>query len=103
MDKYIILAFDDKYLTLSQTNNIPAPLDIINSNKVFHEQFIYTSKYFKRNDKDIIDVVVKYSSKKKINTIYIEDNRVLDEVLEFIKISNFKSIYIKNFKSLTVE
>lgn len=102
MDKYIILTFDDKYLSFNQTNNLPAPSDIINSNKEFHNQFIYTVKYFKRNDKTIIDIIVKNSFKRKINSIHIEDSKIIDMVLEFIKISNFKSLYIKNFKSLTI-
>lgn len=102
MDKYIILSFQSDYLVLNQTNKLLSPEDIVNSNKLFHDQYIYTYKCFKKNDTDISEFVSKEIHKRKLTSIYFEDYRLTDLILDFIKIINIKSIYIKNFKALTL-
>ncbi len=102
MDKYIILSFEDDFLIFNQTNRVPSPDDIINSNKIYHDKYIYTLKYFIKNDKDILNIINKEIYKRKINKLYLEDHRLLDLILKFIKPLNIKSIYIKNFKALTI-
>ncbi len=102
MDKYIILSFQKEFLIFNQTNSVPSPDDIINSNKIFHNKYIYTSKYFNRNDKDILSIINKEIYAKKISGVYFEDKRLVDIILKFIKLLNIKNLYIKNFKALTV-
>ncbi len=102
MDKYIIISFQKEYLVFSMTNSVPSPSDIVNSNKLYHNKLIYTFRYFNSNDKDIINLVNKVIIKNKINKVYLEDYRLNELVLKFIKLLKIEYFYSKNFKSLSV-
>lgn len=102
-DKYLILSFKNNFLVFNSTNKIVSPNNVINSNKIFHNMYIYTYKYFKNNKNDILLLINKVLVKNKIDKVYYEDNRLNTLVLKFIKVLNIKSLYIKNFKSLKIE
>ncbi len=100
-DKYLLLSFKNGCLVFSSTNDLPCPNDVINSNKIYHNMYIYTLKYFKKNNTDILSLMNKVLLKNKIYKVYLEDSRLVELVLKFIKILIIKSIYIKNSKSLS--
>lgn len=101
MDKYIILSFKNNFLVFSSTNKIISPNKVINSNIIFHNMYIYTYKYFEKNKNDILNLINKVLIKNNIHAAYLEDYKLVEIVLKFIKILTINSIYIKNFKSLT--
>lgn len=101
MDKYIILSFQNDFLIFSQTGRLPSPEDVINSNNIYHNKFIYTFKYFKRNTNDILVIINKHIVLKNINKVCTEDHRLVDDILKFIKLLKIEYFYSKNFKSLT--
>ena len=100
-DKYIILSFKNNFLVFSSTNKIISPTKVINSNNIFHNMYIYTYKYFNKNNTDILNLINKVLIKNNIHSVYLEDYRLTEIVLKFIKILSIHSIYLKNFKSLT--
>ncbi len=100
-DKYIILSFKNNFLVFSSTNKVISPNKVINSNNIFHNMYIYTYKYFEKNKNNILSLINKVLIKNNIHTAYLEDYRLTELVLKFIKILSIHSIYIKNFKSLT--
>lgn len=102
MDKYIILSFQKDFLVFSMTNNYPSPDNAINSNNLYHNKLIYTNKYFSKNDKDIMLFVNKILLKSKILKVYLEDYKLTETVLKFIKILKIQFLYLKYFKSLSI-
>ena len=101
-DKYLLLSFKNGYLIFSSSNFLPCPNKFLNSNKIYHNIYTYTFKYFDRNREDILLLMNKVLLKNKIAKVYVEDFTLVELVLKFIKILKIESLYIKNFKSLSI-
>ena len=101
--KYILLSFKNGYLVFSLSNVLPCPNEMLNSNKIYHNIYTYTLKYFNNNQNDILLIINKVLVSNKITKVYLEDYSLVELVLKFIKILRIESIYIKNFKSLSID
>ena len=97
MDKYIILSFKDGFFVFNSTNKIISPTNMINSNKIFHNMYIYTYKYFEKNKNDILLLINKVLIKNKIDKVYFEDNKLNMLVLKFIKVLTLNSETASDF------
>ena len=65
-DKYLLLSFKNGYLIFSSSNFLPCPNKFLNSNKIYHNVYTYTFKYFDRNREDILLLINKVLLKNKI-------------------------------------
>ena len=101
-NKYLLLSFKNGYLVFSSSNSLPCPNEMLNSNKIYHNIYTYSFKYFERYREDILLLINKVLIKNKITKVYLEDHSLVELVLKFIKILKVESIYIKNFKSLSI-
>lgn len=100
-DKYIILSFKKNFLVFNSSDRIISPSNVVNSNNIFHNMYIYTYKYFEKNKTDIMNLINKVLIKNNIHMGYIENHKLVNTFLNFIRILSIHSLYIKNFKSLT--
>ena len=101
-NKYLLLSFKKGYLIFSSSNVLPCPNEMLNSNKIYHNVYTYTFKYFNRNRDDILLLINKVLIKNKITKVYLEDYTLVELVLKFIRILKVESVYIKNFKALSI-
>ena len=101
-NKYLLLSFKNGYLIFSSSNSLPCPSELLNSNAIYHNIYTYTFKYFDRNREDILFLINKVLIKNNVVKAYVEDNSLVELVLKFIKILKIETLYIKNFKALSI-